>query len=223
MYKKSSTSKGALIGAGVGAVAGGAANYFRKNKDERSAKDALIGAGVGAAAGGGIGAIAGHVNGKKRTPEAKNKDSHNKPLESAEKPIQPEKPTQQEKPIQPEKPTQQEKPIQLPTGNDNKQREVVTKGSAVERLKARMAKDRARRYTPPKIEREAMQSYKKLQKSEDPGIREASEKDRLNMIRRLRASNGTAGGFHRYRTVTHSGNRLKDEILERARSKRQET
>ena len=211
MYKKSSTSKGALIGAGVGAVAGGAANYFRKNKDERSAKDALIGAGVGAAAGGGIGAIAGHVNGKKRTPEAKNKDSHNKPLESAEKPIQPEKPTQQEK------------PIQLPTGNDNKQREVVTKGSAVERLKARMAKDRARRYTPPKIEREAMQSYKKLQKSEDPGIREASEKDRLNMIRRLRASNGTAGGFHRYRTVTHSGNRLKDEILERARSKRQET
>ena len=51
IHKRRLRNKGALIGAGVGAVAGGAANYFRKNKDERSAKDALIGAGVGAAAG----------------------------------------------------------------------------------------------------------------------------------------------------------------------------
>ena len=60
LHKKRLRNKGALIGAGVGAVAGGAANYFRKNKDERSAKDALIGAGVGAAAGGGVGAGMGH-------------------------------------------------------------------------------------------------------------------------------------------------------------------
>ena len=164
MYKKSSTSKGALIGAGVGAVAGGAANYFRKNKDERSAKDALIGAGVGAAAGGGIGAIAGHVNGK-------NKDS------------------------------------------DNKQREVVTKGSAVERLKARMAEDRADgKHIPNRHTRNLFRKYREFEASPNPEIREYAKKNRLDTLERLRKSSGE---WHKYRRAAYT----KDEILERARSK----